>query len=52
MNDDDDLTGILAEVPEIATSPLSVIVDFNDLYERLGEEATFDLIGKLKDLLA
>ena len=40
----------LTEVREVSCA-LSVVVDFNELFSDLGEARTFELIGKLKDLL-
>ena len=43
----------IAMVEESLSSPtLSVMVDFNDLLSDQGEAHAFELIGKLKDLLA
>lgn len=36
----------------LSTGMLYVNVDFNDLLDRHPEEAVFELLGKLKDLLA
>lgn len=41
----------MVEESFMATPALSVMVDFNDLYAD-HEDKAFDLIGKLKDLLA
>jgi len=52
MNDDELLEEItMVEESFMATPTLSVMVDFNDLYTDHQEKA-FELIGKLKDLLA
>ena len=42
----------LEQLREVSVGSLSVVVDFNDLLQDLGEEETFALIGKLKELLA
>jgi hypothetical protein len=42
----------LQEIKEVTCGSLSVIVDFNELYHDESEERAFELIGKLKDLLA
>jgi len=57
MNHDDLSDDIALEeltmVEESFSSPtLSVMVDFNDLLSDQGESHAFELIGKLKDLLA
>ena len=41
----------LTEVKELGVSPLSVSVDFNDLYADHGD-AAYEMIARLKDLLA
>jgi hypothetical protein len=33
-----------------STSPLSILVDFNDLLDELGEPDVWSVLGKLKDL--
>jgi hypothetical protein len=53
MNDDDELQPLALlseEFSELSTPSLSVMVDFNDLYEAHQDKA-FELIAKLKDLL-
>jgi len=42
---------MVEEMTEMSMPSLSVHVDFNDLYAD-HEDKAFDLIGKLKDLLA
>ena len=39
-------------ISEMSMPTLTVHVDFNDLYASEGETATFEILGKLKDLLA
>jgi len=46
------LSAQLLEAPEIITGALFVNVDFNELLSTRSEEETFELLGKLKDLLA
>ena len=41
----------LPEIREFGMSSLSVVVDWMDLVESKGEEAAFEVVGKLKDLL-
>ena len=58
MNHDDvpDMTAEtvyeLSEMAEMTSPSLSVMVDFNDLLSDYGQHEAFELIGKLKDLLA
>ena len=42
----------LEQLREVSVGSLSVVVDFNDLLGDLGEEETFALLSKLKELLA
>lgn len=49
MNPDEYQT--FSELKEVSVGSLSVIVDFNELLDDKGEEHTFVLLGKLKDLL-
>ena len=42
----------LEQLREVSVGSLSVVVDFNDLLQDLGEVATFALLDKLKELLA
>ena len=47
----DELKELVEEIEAIESPSLFVNVDFNDLLETHTEEETFELIGKLKDLL-
>jgi hypothetical protein len=52
MNDDLEPLALVEELTtEMSMPSLSVNVDFNDLLQSLGEAETFEIIGKLKDLL-
>lgn len=54
-DDYEDLTGTfatLSEVKQIQPGSLYVNVDFNDLLATMTEEQAFEIVGKLKDLLA
>ena len=42
---------IVSTVEALPMSSLSVVVDYCQLAERVGETEAFDVIGKLKDLL-
>lgn len=54
MTDEDELQPIesFTELREVTCGSLSVVVDFNELYRDAGPGTTFELIAKLKDLLA
>ena len=43
---------VASELREIATPTLFVNVDFNNLLDDFTEEKAFEIVGKLKDLLA
>lgn len=42
----------LHELREVSCGALSVVVDFCELMNELGEKEAFVIVGKLKDLLA
>jgi hypothetical protein len=50
LHEDSDPFEILKET-EIRMPVLSVVVDYLDLVEAVGEEEAFVVLGKLKDLL-
>lgn len=48
---DPSLEGLMPTLSEISTPTLNVNVEFNELLDRYGEHATWEMLGKLKDLL-
>lgn len=42
----------LSELREVTCGALSVVVDFCELLERMGEKEAFVMIARLKDLLS
>jgi hypothetical protein len=50
--DEDRFTETTSELREITCGSLSVVVDFCELLEEMGEKEAFVMIGKLKDLLS
>lgn len=50
--DPDEVTTLNDELKQIASSSLYVNVDVNELLSTRTEQEVFDLLGKLKDLLA
>lgn len=52
MNGKDEADAMFAELSQTACGSLSVVVDFMELLNRYDEEGAFEMITKLKDLLA
>lgn len=55
MSDEEKLPPVVQvfeEVDTLRVPPITVNVDFNDLFRDEGEERTWELLGKLKDLMS